>query len=265
MTNFDEIEWEDVLWDLSDSGVLAITFNRPKRLNAVSFRLLRELQWLIDHAGSNPEVRVVTLRGEGTRSFCSGDDMGGMNPQPGIDDFHVHHQLIPSIRELPKPVVALIYGWALGFGWELACASDFRLCADNIEVGDHRVTRSIGMIGGSSWFLPRIVGQGRALEILMTGRHLNAQEALDWGWANRVWPVAEFEERSAEYVEMLAGGATIAAAGYKSAVEYSATHSLRASLQYEYETSTLRVKGTEDQQEGRQSWLERRTPVFKGR
>jgi len=265
VTNLNEIEWKRVLWDLSDSGVLSITLNRPERLNAVSFRTLHEVQWLVDHAGANPDVRVVTIRGQGTRSFCSGDDMKGMDPEPGVDDFHVHRRLIRSLRELPKPVVALVYGWALGHGFELACACDFRLCADNIEVGDHRVTRSIGMIGGSSWFLPRIIGQGRALEMLMTGSHLNAQEALDWGWANRVWPLDEFQDRAAEYVEMLAGLATVAAGGYKDAMEYSLTHTLRDSLAYEYEVSTLRVKGTDDQQEGRQSWLEKRSPTFKGR
>ena len=265
MTSLEEIEWKRVLWDISDSGVLSITLVRPERLNAVSFRTLREVQWLVDHAGSNPEVRVVTLRGDGTRAFCTGDDMKGMDAEPGIDDFHVHHRLITSLRELPKPVVALVYGWALGFGFELACACDFRLCADNIEVGDHRVTRSIGMIGGSSWFLPRIVGQGRALEILMTGRHLNAQEALDWGWANRVWPLDEFEERAAEYVDMLARLATVAAGGYKASLEYSVTHGLRDSLAYEYEASTLKVSGTYDQQEGRQSFREKRQPTFKGR
>ena len=269
MTNLEtplkEKVWRHVLWDISESGVLSITLNRPERLNAVSFRTLREVQWLVDHAASDPDVRVVTLRGSGTRAFCTGDDMKGMNPEPGVDDFHVHRRLITSIREIPKPVVALVYGWALGHGFELACACDFRLCADNIEVGDHRVTRSIGMIGGSSWFLPRIVGQGRALEILMTGRHLKAQEALDWGWANRVWPLDEFQERAAEYVEMLASLATVAAGGFKSAVEYSVTHGLRDSLVYEYENSTLRVKGTYDQQEGRKSWVEKRQPVFKGR
>ncbi|MDP6300730.1 MAG: enoyl-CoA hydratase-related protein [SAR202 cluster bacterium] len=265
MASLDGIVWERVLWELSDSGVLAITLDRAERLNAVSFRTLNEVQWLVDHAGSNPDVRVVTIRGAGNRAFCSGDDMKGMEPEPGVDDFHVHRRLIRSLRALPKPVVALVNGWALGFGFELASACDFRLCADDIEVGDHRVTRSIGMIGGSSWFLPRIIGQGRALEMLMTGSHLRAQQALDWGWANRVWPVAEFHDRAAEYVEMLAGMATVAVGGYKEAMEYSMTHSLRDSLSHEYEVSTLRVKGTDDQAEGRASWLERRNPKFTGR
>ncbi len=127
-----EREWRHVLWGISASGVLSITLSRPERLNALNFRLLREMHQLISYARSNPEIRVVTIRGQGTRSFCSGDDLKGMEPEPGIDSSAtVHHQLVTAIRELPKPVVALVCGWALGHGFELACACDLRLCADN--------------------------------------------------------------------------------------------------------------------------------------
>jgi 2-(1,2-epoxy-1,2-dihydrophenyl)acetyl-CoA isomerase len=258
-------DWTSVLWEILPSGVLSVTLDRPERLNALSFPLLRELLRLLQYAHATSEIRVVTLRGSGTRAFCSGDDLKGMEGQPGIDSSQtVHHQVITTIRELPKPVVALVCGWALGHGFELASACDLRLCADNIEVGDHRVTRAIGMNGGTSWFLPRIVGYGRALEMLMTGRHLTAEEALAWGWATRVWPLAEFDERAAEYVDMLAGLATVAAGAFKAAVEYSAAHGLRDALANELVVST-RNRGTEDAAEGRRSFHEKRRPVFKGR
>lgn len=260
-----ERDWQHVLWEVSELGVLSITMNRPEHLNALNFRMLREMQQLVDHAGATPEIRVVTLRGQGVRSFCSGDDLKGMNPEPGIDSSQtVHHPLITSIRELQKPVVALVAGWALGHGFELASACDLRLAADNIEVGDHRVTRAITLNGGSSWFLPRIVGRGRALELLMTGRHLDASEALAWGWANRVWPLDEFDERAAEYVAMLAGLPTVTASVFKSAIDYSAEHSLRDSLAMELEYSN-RTRGTVDAEEGRRSFHEKRVPAFIGR
>ncbi len=261
----EEREWRHVLWDISPTGVMSITLNRPEHLNALNFRLLREMQQLINHARATPEIRVVTLRGTGDRAFCSGDDLKGMEPEPGVDSSAtVHHQLITSIRDLPKPVVALVCGWALGHGFELASACDLRLCADNIEAGDHRVTRAIGLNGGTSWFTPRIVGYGRALELLMTGRHLDAQEALAWGWANRVWPLGEFDQRAGEYVEMLAGLATIAAGAFKAALEYSSSHSLRDSLAYELQASA-RNTGTEDAREGRLSFQEKRAATFMGR
>ncbi|HJM75541.1 MAG TPA: enoyl-CoA hydratase-related protein [Dehalococcoidia bacterium] len=261
----EEREFQQVLWEISDAGVLAITFNRPERLNALSYRLLREVAQLIRHAGSNDDIRVVTLRGAGTLAFCSGDDLKGMEPELSVDSSAtVHHPLITAIRELPKPVVGLVSGWALGHGFELACACDLRLCADNVEVGDHRVQRAIALNGGSSWFLPRIVGQGRALEMLMTGRHLDATEALAWGWANHVWELDEFDERSAEYVAMLAELPTIDAGVFKAAIEYSSAHGLRDSLANELIVSR-RNQGTLDAVEGMASFHEKRTPTFFGR
>lgn len=258
-------EWRHVLWDVTPAGVLSITLNRPERLNAVNFRTLREVLALVQHARATPEVRVLTIRGQGTRAFSSGDDLKGMEGEPGVDSSQtVHHQLITAIRELPKPVVALVCGWALGHGFELACACDLRLCADNAEVGDHRVTRAIGLNGGTSWFLPRIVGQGRALEMLMTGRHLSASEALDWGWANRLWPLAQFDLRAGEYVDMLADLPTIASGVFKSALEFSVSHGLRESLANELVVAG-RNQGTEDAREGRLSFHEKRKPVFIGR
>lgn len=188
-----------------------------------------------------------------------------MDAEPGVDNAHTgHHQLVVAIRELPKPVAALMYGYAFGAGFELALACDFRLAADNIEIGDHRVTRAIGMVAGVSWFLPQIVGRARALELMMTGRHLNADEALEWGLVNRIWPIDEFEAGAAEYVAMLAALPTIAAGAFKGALEYATTHGLRDSLAHEL-LITQRNRGTEDAAEGRRAFIERQEPVFRGR
>ncbi len=256
-------EWEQSLWELSD-GVLAITLNRPERLNALSFRLLRELQALVDFAARRPDIRVVTIRGAGDRAFCSGDDLYGMEPQAGIDSsITVHHPFLLSLRELAKPVVALVSGWALGHGWEIASMCDIRLCADNIEVGDHRVQRAIGMNGGTTWTVPRIIGRGRALELLITGRHMFADEAAQSGWANRVWPLADFEREAAAYVRSLAGLPTANLAVFKQMIDYSAEHSLRDSLAREVEAAD-QVRRTYDADEGRASWREKRAPIFRG-
>ena len=256
-------EWQQSLWDLSD-GVLAITLNRPERLNALSFRLLRELQALVDFAARRPDIRVVTLRGAGDRAFCSGDDLYGMEPQAGIDSsITVHHPFLLSLRELAKPVVALVSGWALGHGWEIASMCDIRLCADNIEVGDHRVQRAIGMNGGTTWTVPRIIGRGRALELLITGRHMFADEAAQSGWANRVWPLADFEREADAYVRSLAGLPTANLAVFKQMIDYSAEHSLRDSLAREVEAAD-QVRRTYDADEGRASWREKRAPIFRG-
>lgn len=257
-------EWQVTRWELSDNGIFAIALNRPERLNALSFRLLRELQALIHFAAERPDIRVVTLRGVGTQAFCSGDDLYGMDPTPGIDSsITVHHPFLISLRELRKPVVALVNGWALGHGWEIACACDIRLCADNIEVGDHRAQRAIGMNGGSTWFAPRIIGRGRALELLMTGRHMFAEEALQCGWANRVWPLEDFDHEAAAYLDQLAQLPTLNISAFKEMVDYSSEHSLRDSLAHEVVVAD-RYRQTEDADEGRRAWREKRPSSFRG-
>jgi enoyl-CoA hydratase/carnithine racemase len=167
------------------------------------------------------------------------------------------------MRELPKPVVGLLHGFVLGAGFELALACDLRLAADNLEMGDHRATRAIAPIAGSTWFLPRIVGYTRAIELLFSGRHLDAAEAQAWGLVNYVWPAEEFDARAGEYVEMIARMPTRTLGAFKLSAEYGAEHSLRDSLAYEIGLAGLN-RSTEDAVEGRNSFLERRDPVFKG-
>ncbi len=257
-------EWDVTLWDLTNNGVLAITLNRPERLNALSFRLLHELQALIDFAAARPDIRAVTLRGSGTQAFCSGDDLYGMEPTTEIDSsITVHHPFLLSLRALKKPVIALVTGWALGHGWEIASACDIRLCADNLEVGDHRAQRAIGMNGGTTWFAPRIIGRGRALELLMTGRHMFADEALQSGWANRVWPLEDFDREADSYIDQLTKLPTLNLSAFKEMIDYSAEHSLRDSLAHEVEVAD-RYRYTEDAQEGRRAWREKRPSVFRG-
>jgi len=258
-------EWQFVEWNITDAGVLAITLNRAAQLNALNFRMLRELLALMREVAPRPEVRVVTVRGAGTRAFSSGDDLKGMHPEPGFDSApNAHHPLALLMRELPKPTVALLHGYVLGAGFELALACDLRLAADDLEMGDHRATRAIAPIAGSTWFLPRIVGYTRALELLFTGRHLGAAEAHAWGLVNYVWPAAEFEARAEEYVDMLARMPTRTLGAFKLSAEYGTSHSLRDSLAYEIGLAGVN-RGTEDATEGRNSFLERRDPVFKGR
>ncbi|MBM3139641.1 MAG: enoyl-CoA hydratase [Chloroflexi bacterium] len=261
----EEREWTHTIWEVTDAGVLAITLNRPEHHNALTFPLIRELLALLQDVAPRREVRAVTLRGAGTRAFCSGDDLRGMDRTAGLDNAHTgHHQLVMTIRELPKPVIALLTGHALGAGFELSLACDIRIAADNLDIGDHRVRRAIGMIAGSSWFLPRVIGRGRALEMLLTGRHLTAAEALNWGLVTAVWPLAEFDARAAEYVAGIAALPTIAASAFKAALDYGELHGLRDSLAHETWVST-RNAGTEDAAEGRASFFERREPTFRGR
>ncbi len=262
----EEREWREVSWEVSEQGVLAITMRRPARLNAITFTMLREIEELVRDAAQKPAIRVITIQGEGTQAFSSGDDLKDMEPVVRFDSPHsTHHKLIPALRAAPQPVVALLYGYVLGAGFELALACDFRLAADNLKIGDHRARRALGSIAGASWFLPRIVGQGRALDLLLTGRHLSAQEALEWGLVTRVWPLAAFAQGAANFVETLAPLPTGALNAHKQALEYSMVHGLRDSLSNEFETFARYYDEAEDVLEGRASFHEQRDPVYRGR
>jgi 2-(1,2-epoxy-1,2-dihydrophenyl)acetyl-CoA isomerase len=210
-------------------------------------------------------IRVIVFKGEG-KCFCSGDDLVSMGPEsPSRDEmFNLpHHKLIHLIRSIPIPVVAVLHGYCLGAGYELALACDIRLAADNLEIGDHRASRAICMLHGASWFLPRIIGLTRATDIIFTGRHLDAKEALEIGLVNEIYPVKEFEEKSQEYINNLAKMPTKCLGYNKTMLNYSLQNDLISSLQNEFYLFSENMK-TYDYREGNKSFLEKRNPIFKG-
>ncbi len=175
-----------------------------------------------------------------------------------------HHRLIRLIREIQKPVIAFLHGFCLGAGFALALACDFRLAADNLEIGDHLVTRAICMMTGASWFLPRLIGFGKATDLIMTGRHLDAHEALDIGLINKIYPTADFNEQAMEYVRNIASLPTRTLGYNKLMLNFSLLNDLVPSMQNEF---NLYVKnmGTQDYSEGITSFKEKRKPIFKGK
>jgi 2-(1,2-epoxy-1,2-dihydrophenyl)acetyl-CoA isomerase len=214
-------------------------------------------------------IRVIVFNGVG-RCFSSGDDLQSMGPEgdefPPLDpQFKLpHHKLISLIREIHIPVIALLHGYSLGAGYELALACDFRLAADDLEIGDHRTTRAICMLHGASWFLPRLIGFARATEIVLTGRHLDAKEALEIGLVNRVYPVDQFNEKSKEFIQKIAEMPTRCLGYNKAMFNYSFKNDLTSSLQNEFYLFTENMK-TSDYREGMRSFLGKREPQFKGK
>ena len=171
--------------------------------------------------------------------------------------------MIRLIRELPIPVIALLHGYCLGAGFELALACDFRLASENLEIGDHRVKRSIGVLCGASWFLPRIVGFARATEIILTGRHLDAKEAYNIGLVTRIFPADVFEEKSNAFINEIAQLPTKCLGYNKQMLNFSQVNDFFPSIQNELD---LFIKNmvTNDSIEGLKSFLEKRDPNFTG-
>ncbi|UCC18881.1 MAG: enoyl-CoA hydratase/isomerase family protein, partial [Promethearchaeota archaeon] len=166
----------------TEDGTSFITLNRPEKLNALQYPFLMEIVDVLEYCKKDKSIRTIIIEGSG-ESFCSGDDLKSMGPEgvkfsPLEDGSRMpHHKVIRLIREIQKPVIALLHGYCLGAGFDIALACDIRLAADNLKIGDHRATRAHCVLSGATWFLPRIVGFGRASDIILTGRQLDAKEA----------------------------------------------------------------------------------------
>jgi len=228
-----------------------------------------EIVDVLENIEKEKSIRVIVIEGSG-KSFCSGDDMVSMGPEgvkfePLEDGTRLpHHKVVCLIREIKKPVVALIHGYCLGAGFDIALACDFRLAADDLKIGDHRTTRAHCVLSGASWFLPRIVGFGRATEIILMGRHLDAREALKIGLVNQVYLNKVFKQKSLEFIKKISNLPTKCLGYNKSMLNFSQFNELFPSLQNEFKLYCKNIR-TYDFGEGMKSFIKKREPKFKGR
>jgi len=250
-------------------GICTITLNRPDKLNALQFPLLIEIIEVLETVKKNKTIRVIVIEGNGS-SFCSGDDLKSMGPDgvrfaPLEDGSRIPHQkLIRLIREIQKPFIALLHGYCLGAGFEIALACDFRLAASNLKIGDHRIKRAHCVLSGASWFLPRIIGFARATDIILSGKHLEAKEALEIGLINQIYPIEEFKQNSKIFIEKIAELPTKCLGYNKAMLNFSQFNELFPSLQYEFNLYLKNIR-TYDFGEGMKSFIKKRAPQFKGR
>jgi len=217
----------------------------------------------------NKALRVLAIEGSG-KNFCSGDDLKSMGPEgirfkPLEDGSEMPHQrMLYLIRKIQKPVVALLHGYCLGAGFELALACDIRIAADDLKIGDHRASRAICVLCGASWLLPRIVGFGRATEIIMTGRHLSAKEALEIGLISKFYPESEFRAKAREYLKNI-GDLPTRCLGYnKAMLNFSQFNEMVPSLHHEFKLYCKNIR-TRDFGEGMKSFIKKREPKFIGK
>jgi 2-(1,2-epoxy-1,2-dihydrophenyl)acetyl-CoA isomerase len=213
---------------------------------------------------------VLAFRGAG-RVFSSGDDivdgMGvrsrggdpdGINTQRGL-----HYEIVKTLLEMPKPVVAAIHGRCHGAGWILSLACDFRVGHADALVGDIRAGRAIFAGQGAPLLLPRLIGQSRAMDLLMTGRVIDAAEAEQIGFFNRVYPADTYASDLETFLAELASGPTMTYAAWKLAVNRSVLLELDGYTDYERQLANL-VRTTTDHAEGRASFREKRPAVYTG-
>ncbi|MGH7863485.1 MAG: enoyl-CoA hydratase/isomerase family protein [Candidatus Binataceae bacterium] len=256
--NYEQIDFA------SAQSALIITFNRPDKLNAFTFRMLAEVNDAL-RTRVDASVRAILLRGYG-RAFSAGDDLAGMGgTRHPLDEMRAgHHALIKRIRALRIPVVAAVHGYAFGAAFDLILACDFRVAAASAQLGDIRINRAINSMSGAAFWLPRYVGVGRASEILMLGEPISAAQALEWGLLTRVFADQNFDAEVMEFVRRLAASPTAVIGANKALMNFGLEHWLGDSLDAEAR-ELLETFRTEDNREGVRAFLEKRAPHFTGR
>ena len=250
-----------------DGATAIITINRPKVLNALNTQTLDELRRAILEIKQDEGVRVVILTGAGERSFVAGADINELAVQTaagGREHALAGQHVFDLIENLGKPVIAAINGYALGGGCELAMACTLRLAADGARLGQPEI--ALGLIPGyaGTQRLPRLVGRGKAMEMILGGAPISADEALRIGLVNRVVPAAELMTEARTLAGQLAKNAPIAMRYIINAVTKGVEMPFAEACQYEATLFGL-VASTEDMKEGTAAFLEKRKATFKGR
>ena len=256
----------------SSGGVATITLNRPDVRNALSPNTMDELVSAVE-ACREPEVRAVVLTGAGG-AFCSGADVRGFtdNLKDGPEQLsahlrsqagRLHTDVILAIRTLPKPVIAAVGGVAAGGGLGLALACDLRLASENARF--FMAYASIGATadGGSTYYLPRLLGPALAMEVYLMNQPISAQRALEMGLVNRLVPADELERHATELAARLASGPTVAFGKVKALMDASWSSDLASQLDAETDAISD-IALTHDFQEGVTAFVEKRAPKFRG-
>jgi 2-(1,2-epoxy-1,2-dihydrophenyl)acetyl-CoA isomerase len=251
----------------SVSGVRTITLDRPDKLNAVNPRLAEEFPHAMQAAASDDEVRVVVITGAG-RGFCAGLDLGepatpGSSRSDRLDPYYWVGAWVHAVTRCEKPVVAALNGVAAGAGFGLALACDLRVMNAGATCTAGYVRRGLSPDAGVTWFLPRLVGQARAADIIFTGRDISAEEALRMGLVSHCWDADAFESQLASYTRTLAAGPPLAFALTKRLLLGSADASLDQQLREEL-THIKSCFASADVREAMAAFREKRAPIFTG-
>jgi len=260
------VSYEAILLEQHD-GVATITLNRPDVLNAQNTAMRRDLVDAFSRLSADEATRAIVVTGAGERAFSAGADIREFLEPPVPTRFREERKRLDYRGEMdrcPQPIIAAIRGFALGGGLELALACDIRIAAEDAHLGLTEVNLGIIPGGGGTQRLPRLVGRGKALEMILTGARVPAAEALRLGLVERVVPVAELMSATMTLARTIAEKAPVALRYAKEAVVSGLGMSLADGLRLENDLSTL-LRTTEDRVEGARAFVEKRKPKWSGR
>lgn len=250
-----------------DSGIAIITINRPKAMNALNEKTLLELQDIFASVAEDVAVKVVILTGSGEKAFVAGADIAAMQPLSALEARQfakLGHRVMSAIERCPKPVIAAVNGFALGGGCELALGCDIRIVAENARFGQPEVNLGVIPGFGGTQRLARLIGKGRALELILTGEMIDAAEAYRIGLANKVVPLDQLLDTTKKMASAIISKGSYAVQLAKEAVHNGLELDLDRANQYEAELFGL-CFATADQKEGMEAFLEKRQAEFKGK
>src|SRR6516164_9466780 len=256
---------DNVLYE-KRSGIAYVTLNRPKVLNALNSPTWRDLRTAFEDARDDAAVRSVILTGAGDKAFIAGADISELAHASAIDaerSSRFGQEVLSLIENLGKPVIAAINGFALGGGCETGMACTIRIASESAKFGQPEVKLGVLPGGGGTQRLPRLVGRGRALQLILTGEIINAQEAYRIGLVNEVVPATDLIARAEAVLKQIFSNAPIAVKYSLEAVNKSLETSQAEGFALEASFFGL-CAGTEDKKEGTSAFLAKRAPKFQG-
>jgi enoyl-CoA hydratase len=259
------MSYETLLLERRDR-VAIITINRPERRNALNIKTREEGAAALEELRGDDSVGVVVLTGAGDKAFIAGADIAEFAGRTAISQRAVMagRSLFNAIDTFPKPIIAMINGYCLGGGCEVALACDIRIASDNASFGQPEINLGIIPGGGGTQRLTRLVGEGKAMELILTGEIIDAQTAFAIGLVNHVVPLDQLETKTMQIANRIAEKGSVSVSLAKEAVKIASRSNLDEGLRREVDLFAL-CFSTADKDEGVSAFLEKRKPVFTGK
>ncbi len=261
------VDMSDVLRiEKLDGRVAVLTVDRPDKMNALNVAVREGLFRILEDLRHDDEVRVLVITGAGDRAFIAGADIGEFKDAGAVEQYRSMQEgnIYSLMEEFPKPIIAMINGYCLGGGCELSMACDIRIASDRAKLGQPEVNLGIIPGGGGTQRLPRLVGEGRASLLIMSGMLIGAEEALRIGLIDRMYPPAELREQTLEIARSIACKSPVALQAAKESILAARRMPLDEGLKFERAWFGL-LFSTEDKNEGVEAFLAKREPEFAGR
>ena len=259
--------YQEIIYEKEDRLAI-ITFNRPEVRNALNYRAIDEALEAVRNAETDDSVRVLILTGAGEKAFIAGADIGELrerNTMTELGSRSAQRRVLANLLEtMSKPTIAAINGFAVGTGLELAMACTIRIASENAKFGLPEINLGIMPGNGGTQRLPRLVGEGRAMEMILTGELIDAPEAYRIGLVNKVVPQTELMNYVKELAQKLAAKPPLAVKLAKNAIRTGLNMTLNDGIEYENKLFAI-LCGSQDKQEGVAAFLEKRPPNFQGK